>query len=58
VIARQLARRGCKVIVSNADHESIAKLYSDFSMIRVQRPSNISAKVEFRNQITECIFYR
>ena len=57
VVARQLVRRGCRVIVSNADHQSITDLYRDFSMIKVQRPSNISAKVEFRNQITECIFY-
>jgi len=57
-VARNLARRGCRVIVSNADHSSIIRLYRDFSVIRAQRPSNIAARTEFRSQITECIFYR
>ncbi len=56
--ARLLVKRGCTVIISNADHDSISKLYPDFSMMRVQRPSNISAQTQFRSQITECIFYR
>ncbi|HEY3569406.1 MAG TPA: Dam family site-specific DNA-(adenine-N6)-methyltransferase [Thermoanaerobaculia bacterium] len=56
-IARQLASKGCRVIVSNADHSSILNLYHDFHVARVQRPSNISANVKFRNAITELLFY-
>lgn len=57
-VARELSARGCKVVISNADHESIRDLYHDFTMKRVHRPSNISANVGARSRITECIFYR
>lgn len=56
-LARELARRGCKVIVSNADHSSILSLYSDFKLKRVERRSIIAASGKNRRQITECIFY-
>jgi len=57
-VAQALYARGCRVIVSNADHPSIARLYSRFTMVRVTRPSNISAKIAYRSHITECLFYR
>lgn len=57
-VARTLYARGCRVIVSNADHPSIINLYADFSLLRVARPSNISAKIAYRSSVTECLFYR
>jgi DNA adenine methylase len=57
-VARDLCARGCTVIVSNADHPSIVNLYLDFKIIRVARPSNISAKASSRISVTECLFYR
>lgn len=54
--ARELAERGCRVIVSNADHPSLRGLYADFSCHVVQRHSVISASGIHRRQITECIF--
>ncbi len=36
-IARDLAKHGCHVIVSNADHPSILELYSCFKMQRIMR---------------------
>lgn len=54
--ARRLAGRGCRVIVSNADHPSLRSLYSDFSCKVVQRYSVIAASGTHRRQITECIF--
>jgi DNA adenine methylase len=56
-IANKLARRGCKVIVSNADHISIRPLYDNFKLKIVERPSVIAASNKFRRQIRECLFY-
>jgi DNA adenine methylase len=56
-IARDLVRRGCAVVVSNADHASIRKLYEGFAVITVERSSIIAASSTFRSFITECLFY-
>jgi DNA adenine methylase len=57
-VARRLADRGCRVIVSNADHPSILDLYRGFRVLRVQRSSVIAADGESRRLITECVFHR
>lgn len=54
--ATALAERGCRVIVSNADHQSIHKLYKGFSCELIERPSVIAASSTHRRTITECIF--
>jgi DNA adenine methylase len=54
--ARTLAKRGCRVVVSNADHPSIHKLYKGFHCHVVKRPSVIAASSQHRRQITECVF--
>lgn len=54
--ARLLADRGCCVIVSNADHESIHDLYASFECEVVERPSVIAASSAYRRLTTECIF--
>jgi DNA adenine methylase len=56
-IAHELARRGCSVIVSNADHDSIRELYKDFRALEIDRFSVIAASRNFRRRITECAFY-
>ncbi len=56
-VASELVKRGCRVLVSNADHASILGLYRDFRTKRVARISRIAASKEFRRRITECIFY-
>lgn len=53
---RTLANRGCSVIVSNADHESIHTLYRGFRCHIIKRPSVIAASSSHRRQITECVF--
>lgn len=55
--AHHLAERGCKVLISNADHPSILELYRNFKMYRITRPSAIAASGEYRRHITECLFY-
>lgn len=54
--SRRLANRGCRVIVSNADHPSIHKLYKGFHCHLIERPSVIAASSIHRRQITECVF--
>ena len=54
--AISLALRGCRVIVSNADHPSLHELYRDFERHVIERPSVIAASSKYRRQITECIF--
>lgn len=57
LVAKKLADKGCTVIVSNADHFSIHKLYKGFAVKTVERHSIIAASSEFRSQVTECVFY-
>lgn len=54
--ASTLANRGCRVIVSNADHESLHALYRGFQCHIIKRPSVIAASSSHRRQITECVF--
>jgi len=55
--AKELARRGCYVFVSNADHSSVKRLYQGFRIARIKRFSVIAASSEFRRQIIETIYY-
>lgn len=55
--AQKLADRGCAVLVSNADHDSIHQLYRNFQVRTIQRASVMAADAGFRRSITECIFY-
>ncbi len=55
--ARQLVRRGCKVIISNADHSSVCALYDGFNRKTITRFSIIAASGEHRRIIREKVFY-
>lgn len=55
--AKELVERGCKVIVSNADHPTVEELYCGFQVQRIARSSVIAASSQFRRNITECVFY-
>jgi DNA adenine methylase len=56
-VARELARRKCRVIVSNAHHRSILELYPGFKLRVIERESVIAASSMFRRPIQECIFF-
>jgi DNA adenine methylase len=56
-VAKRLRKIGCRVVISNAHHETILALYKDFKVARVRRPSCIAADVTHRKTITECLFY-
>lgn len=53
-----LADRGCRVFISNADHDAVRKLYRDFECLVVERHSVIAASSHKRRSITECFFYK
>jgi DNA adenine methylase len=56
-VAEAAAERGCKVIVSNADHSSVCSLYRHFRRERVHRASVMAASSEHRRNVTEFIFH-
>jgi DNA adenine methylase len=55
--ALRLKALGCRVVVSNADHQSIRELYPEFNVHVVERFSVMSASSEFRRPVRECLFY-
>lgn len=57
VVAKALAKRGVKVVISNADHPSLRDLYKAFEVKTVERWSVISAATTGRRKIAECIFH-
>lgn len=53
--AANLARSGCHVIVSNANHQSITQLYKGFCRFTVRRQSRIAASTAHRRPVHELI---
>jgi DNA adenine methylase len=54
--ARALSAKGCHVMVSNADHTTITKLYGKAKRVVLHRYSKIAASSEHRRRITESLF--
>ena len=54
-VAQDLANRGCSVIVSNADHDSIRDLYQGFAESIVTRNSAIAATPKHRGEAQEIV---
>ena len=53
---KRAKKRGAKVVLTNADHESIAELYKDtFELIPVKRNSIIAADSSKRKMCNELI---
>jgi DNA adenine methylase len=55
---RSAAQRGVHVIVSNASHAPVIRLYHGFTIKRVARRSLISGPVKGRCDVTESLIYR
>lgn len=53
--AHNLRRRGCLVIMTNACHPSIRKLYQGFLQLVVVRPSRVAASATYRRPVKELI---
>jgi DNA adenine methylase len=54
-LVHTLKERGCHILMTNADHPSIATLYQDFAIHRIARVSTIAASSQHRRSITELI---
>ena len=57
VVARRLADRGVKVVVSNADHEDVVGLYRGFLRTSLRRTSTLASDASKRGRTTEALFY-
>ncbi len=55
-IANRLADKGVHVLVSNADHFDIIKLYSEFHVTRIERASTLAGDPNKRRRTTELLF--
>jgi DNA adenine methylase len=56
LFAKKLNQRGCKVLVSNADHDTVRGLYGSFDEVRIRRASVIAASSHHRKPVTESLF--
>lgn len=56
-VATSAAERGCWVIISNADHPSVRKLYAHFTRERIHRASVMAASAANRRIVSESIFH-
>lgn len=54
--ANSLVDRGCFVIVSNADHAEIIRLYSKFRYLKLERNSLLAANSQRRRKTSEALF--
>jgi len=54
-IAAMLRDRGCRVILTNADHPSITDLYKEFRILKLKRKSLVAGKKTKRRPITELL---
>jgi DNA adenine methylase len=55
-LCRAAAKRGVRIIVSNARHQPIRELYADFEAQVVHRNSMISGTLEGRGSVAEYLF--
>lgn len=55
--AKAARKKGCYVIVSNADHSCVRELYRGFRCEVIKRYSIMASKSEFRKPITESLFW-
>jgi len=56
-IAHELRRRGVSVVISNAYHDSILRLYRGFKWSKLERKSTLASDVSKRGVAQEVIFY-
>jgi len=49
-------KRDAFVIISNALHNEIINIYEDFYLLKLTRPSNISARIDKRETVNEGVF--
>lgn len=53
----ELKQRGCHVMVTNACHDSLKKLYRGFTMVELSRKSLIAADINNRKAVSELLIH-
>jgi DNA adenine methylase len=56
-VAKDLAARGAHVIVTNAYHKDVLKLYRGFAVQMVTRHSTLASNKAFRGKVNEAVMY-
>lgn len=56
-LAKRLARRGVSVIISNANHEGILRLYPGFNAYTFQRFSTLAGNAAKRGSVSEVVLW-
>ena len=56
-VASRLKRNGVNVIVANADHPSIRRLYGEFQTDVIDRHSVMAASLDFRRPVRERLYF-
>ena len=54
-VARDLAKRGARVVVSNADHRQVTRLYRGFNYYKIERNSLIGGTGSKRQRVGEAL---
>lgn len=54
-ITRNLVRKGVTVLMTNADHPDILKLYKGFAVRRFERYSTLASNTDYRQRTTEVL---
>lgn len=55
-VAKKLSKKECFILISNASHPDILKIFSFFKVIKVKKRSLIAGKASSRKEITELLF--
>ena len=56
ILAARLAAKGCRVVVSNANHDAVRELYPGFECLELHRMSLIAARGKHRRAVSEVLF--
>lgn len=56
-MCERLVRKGVRVLVTNANHDSLKSLYSTFDSQTIVRQSTLASNSKFRRQVTEIAFF-
>jgi DNA adenine methylase len=54
-LAKELDGRGCLILITNANHQSLRRLYENFNIHQINRKSMIAASTKFRGDVSELV---
>lgn len=54
-VAHEAADRGARVMITNANHDSVLNLYPDFNVVEIKRYSTLAGRASSRRVVTEAL---